>query len=333
MTVSFCVIAYNEEKFLENLFMDIRKQDYPHELMEVVFVNAMSTDNTKKMMLNFAAEDNGFIRVIVRDNLKRRQSAGWNVAITSAKEDIILRIDAHTKIPSDFVSKSVCAIERGESIVGGARPNIVDEDTPWKRTLLLAEGSMFGSGIAPFRSSQNESYVKSVFHGAYRREVFKKAGLFNENLGRTEDNEMHFRIRKSGYKIYYDPRIVSYQHIRPTLCDMLKQKFGNGLWIGLTMGVCPQCFSWYHFVPMTFVLAMIATFIMFCFENRLFFLMLIFLYFLVDLLMSLVAAKCKKKYWQYLLLPIIFPLLHVSYGLGTLIGVVRMPFWKKRIET
>ena len=34
-------------------------------------------------------------------------------------------------------------------VVGGVRPNIVDEETPWKDTLLLAESSMFGSSIAP----------------------------------------------------------------------------------------------------------------------------------------------------------------------------------------
>lgn len=52
MLVSFCVIAYNEEKALDSLFKDIIAQDYPHEKMEIVLVNAMSTDQTRKRWKN-----------------------------------------------------------------------------------------------------------------------------------------------------------------------------------------------------------------------------------------------------------------------------------------
>ena len=231
MLVSFCVIAYNEEKALDSLFKDIIAQDYPHEKMEIVLVNAMSTDQTRKKMEEFSKEDHGFRRVVVLDNKKKIQAAGWNVAITAAKGDVILRIDAHTMIPSDFVSKNIQCIISGENVTGGRRPNVVEEETPWKHTLLLAESSMFGSSIAPYRKGNHKTYVKSVFHGAYRKEVFEKAGLFNENLGRTEDNEMHYRIRKAGYKICFNPDIISYQNIRNSWCGMLKQKYGNGHWI------------------------------------------------------------------------------------------------------
>lgn len=79
------------------------------------------------------------------------------------------------------------------------------------------------------------------------KRYLEKAGLFNENLGRTEDNEMHYRIRKAGYKICFNPDIISYQNIRNSWCGMLKQKYGNGHWIGLTLGVCPGCFFYSSF--------------------------------------------------------------------------------------
>ena len=189
--VSFCVIAYNEEKNLESLFSDIRNQDYPHEKMEIIFVNAMSTDRTRELMENFAKENNGFSRVKILDNPKKIQAAGWNLAIQEARGDIILRVDAHTMIPPQFVTNSVKSIESGEWVTGGPRPNIVEGNTPWKHTLLLAEKSLFGSSIAPYRQSHQKSYVKSVFHGAYRKEDFVKGGLFNEDLGGTEVDEMH----------------------------------------------------------------------------------------------------------------------------------------------
>ena len=254
MLVSFCVIAYNEEKALDSLFKDIIAQDYPHGNIEVILVNAMSTDQTRRKMEHFSEEDHGFRRVVVLDNAKKIQAAGWNVAITASKGDIILRIDAHTMIPHDFVSKNVQCILSGENVTGGRRPNVVEEETPWKHTLLLAESSMFGSSIAPYRKGNHKTYVKSVFHGAYRKEVFEKAGLFNENLGRTEDNEMHYRIRKAGYKICFNPDIISYQNIRNSWCGMLKQKyFLTGIFI-LSAERQPIKLSWRKIVWLRLVL-------------------------------------------------------------------------------
>lgn len=328
--VSFCVIAYNEEKNLESLFSDIRNQDYPHEKMEIIFVNAMSTDRTRELMENFAKENNGFSRVKILDNPKKIQAAGWNLAIQEARGDIILRVDAHTMIPPQFVTNSVKSIESGEWVTGGPRPNIVEGNTPWKHTLLLAEKSLFGSSIAPYRQSHQKSYVKSVFHGAYRKEVFDKAGLFNEDLGRTEDNEMHYRIRKAGYKICYDPQIISYQHSRGTWYEMIRQKYGNGYWIGLTLGICPRCFSIYHFVPLLFVLAiLISSVLAICGVTEPLKLLLI-LYVVVNLLMSFLAVSGEKKYGYYVLIPVIFLSLHLAYGIGTLVGIINMPVWKRR---
>lgn len=330
MTVSLCVIAYNEEMAIGNLLNDIKNQDYPHDKMEIVLVDSASSDNTKAIMNSFAEENNGFIGVKVCDNPKRIQAAGWNVAISAAECDVIMRIDAHASIPTDFVSKNVHQIEAGEYVVGGQRPNIAESETPWTSTLLIAESSMFGSSIAPFRKGQKKAYVKSVFHGAYRREIFDKVGLFHEYLGRTEDNELHYRIREAGYKICYDPEIISYQHVRSTWLGMLKQKSGNGKWIGLTAGICPRCLSLYHFVPFAFVLAIIVSVICNFFGCYFPLMALVCAYAAVDIWMSVLAVIYQDKHLQYLLLPIIFLSLHLAYGIGTVVGLIKLPFWLKK---
>ena len=167
---------------------------------------------------------------------------------------------------------------------------------------------------------------------AYTKMVFEKAGLFNENLGRTEDNEMHYRIRKAGYKICFNPDIISYQNIRNSWCGMLKQKYGNGHWIGLTLGVCPGCFSIHHFVPLAFVFALILTGIIALLGNTGMLVCLCILYVIVDLLMSVLAVQRQKWYNYYLMLPLIFLSLHLAYGVGTLIGIIEMPFWVRKIK-
>ena len=332
MLVSVCTIARNEEEYLPHLLEDITKQDYPAEQIEVVMVDSSSTDGTRRIMERFAEENPQYHNCFVTENPGNNQASGWNQAIRSSTGDIIIRLDAHGRIPEDFVSKNVECMESGEDVTGGPRPNLPEKDTPWQRLLLSAESSMFGSGIAGFRRENEKKYVKSMFHAAYRREVFEKVGLFNENLGRTEDNEMHYRIRKAGYKICFNPDIISYQNIRNSWCGMLKQKYGNGHWIGLTLGVCPGCFSIHHFVPLAFVFALILTGIIALLGNTGMLVCLCILYVIVDLLMSVLAVQRQKWYNYYLMLPLIFLSLHLAYGVGTLIGIIEMPFWVRKIK-
>lgn len=329
LTVSLCVVAYNEEKYLPNLLEDFKKQDYPLDLIEVVLIDSLSNDETKQIMNEFKEVGFGFRNIQVLDNPGKKQSCGWNVAIDNYTSDIIVRIDAHSSVTENFVSENVKLHEKGEYVTGGPRPCIIEKTSSWKETLLMAEESMFGSSIASYRrrSDDDVNYVNSLFHGAYRREVFDKVGHFNEELGRTEDNEIHYRIRQAGYKICYSQKILSYQYARSSLKKMVKQKYGNGYWIALTLKACPQCLSVFHFVPLVFVLAIIITTIMSICGFNLFTKMLWIAYIAVALLMSILAViKVKKNLYQ-LLLPFIFFVLHFSYGIGSLVGLIKMPFW------
>lgn len=328
MIISVGVVAYNEQNTLPKLFECIKAQTYPHDKMEIVLVDSMSKDNTKSLMKKFKKENKDFCNIQVLDNPQKKLAGGWNVILKNYHGDAVVRIDAHAEIPEDFVKKNVKVLESGEYVSGGLRPNIIDESTPWKETLLLAEQSMFGSSIAPYRRSEKKTYVKSVFHGAYKREVFDKVGFFNEQLGRTEDNEINYRIRESGYKICYSPDIVSYQHTRNSLKAMLKQKYGNGYWVALTLKACPKCLSIYHFVPLCFVLGIIGTSILAAFGFPILAYLMWGLYWLVAVGMSFLSVKGEKKTWCQLALPFLFFLLHISYGIGSLVGMIKLPFWK-----
>ncbi|CAM3732917.1 glycosyltransferase [Avibacterium avium] len=328
MIVSFCIVAHNEEKNMPAIFDMIMAQDYPHEKIEIIFVDSMSTDKTKKYMDEFVAKARGFYNSKVIENEKIKQAPGWNIAIQNASGDVIIRFDAHGCAPPDFVSRRVRVIKDGEYVAGGPCHRIVDEQTKWKETLSTAESSMFGSGIAPYRRNSTRTYVKSISHGIYRREVFDKTGGFNEKLGRTEDNEMHYRIRKSGYRICFEPSCISYHHTRSSLKAMLKQKYGNGFWIGRTIGICPKCFSIFHFVPAIFVLSILASLILATIGCPIFIILLTVLYGIANIIMT-ITSIFKKNFWiGDIFLPIIFILLHFSYGIGTIWGLISMPRWR-----
>lgn len=329
MKISVCVIALNEGENIKDLFSDLEKQDFPHEEIEIVLVDGNSEDNTRQLMVDFQTKAVGFGNVLVLDNPKRIQASGWNIAIKASSGELILRIDAHARIPSDFVRKSVECIESGEDVCGGRRINIIKGETAKDQLLLLAENSMFGSGIAPYRHVQKKQYVKTLAHACYRRDVFEKVGLFNENILRAEDNELHYRIRQAGYRFCLSDEITSEYLTRSSLSGMIKQKYGNGKWVGITAkSFTPKIFSFYHFVPFLFVLGLIGglllSFVPVFFSSLWWFALplgiLFGIYFLADCILTISCAVNSQK-WYSLLLFFLFPLLHISYGWGTLIGL------------
>lgn len=329
MTVSLCVVAYNEERFINNLLNDLEAQTYPHNLTEIVLVDGLSTDKTKQLMLEYAQKATSFYNVQVLDNVKRIQAAGWNVAIKNAKSDVIIRIDAHTHIPPEFTEKNMVLQEKGEYVTGGVRPCLIDNPTPWKETLLEVENSLFGSSIGGRRKGKDSRYVKTMFHAAYRKEVFDKAGFFNEELLRTEDNEMHYRIRESGYRLLCDSDIVSYQYARSNMKRMIKQKYGNGFWIGRTLWFCPGCVSVYHLVPMAFLFGILFTTIMAIISLWQFAAVMWGAYFLFSLC-SMISTICNRKANRFtVLMPFLFLILHISYGIGTIVGLTK-PIKKRK---
>ena len=225
---------------------------------------------------------------------------------------------------------NVAVIRQGESVCGGPRPTIVEGKGKWADTLHLVEENMFGSSIANYRNSSEDRYVSSIFHGMYKREVFRKVGLVNEQLGRTEDNDIHYRIREQGYKIRYSPSILSYQYIRPTLKKMLHQKYSNGLWIGLTTHVQPKCLSLFHYVPFLFVLSLVFSLALLPF-TFLFITLLLGAYFLLLSLLTLLTLL-KHKNGFLIVMPFLLFSIHFAYGLGTIVGLIRGVKWKKEYK-
>lgn len=167
----------------------------------------------------------------------------------------------------------------------------------------------------------------------YRREVFERVGEYDERLRRTEDNEMHYRMRRAGYRFYFSPRVHSMHMARPTLTGQLRQKWGNGLWVGRTMGISPRCFAPRHFIPAAFVLSLaagvalagagiaswplVALAVMYAFADAFF-------------TLKAAAQASRAKMLCLLCLPWGFFLLHVSYGVGMLCGLLGAPGMRRK---
>ena len=318
MKVSIIITARNEEKYLPMLFKDILNQTYPLQNIEVVLMDSNSKDNTRTLMEEFKTNNEG-LSVQIVTNERQIQAAGFNEGVKHATGDVVLKIDAHSRIPADFVQKNVNEIIAGAYVCGGNRPTVVDSDDDFSKTLHIVEESALGSSIANYRKSNTKRKVNSIFHGMYRKEVFEKVGLADERLLRTEDNEFHYRVRKSGYDIIFNPEIESYQYIRPTFIKMIQQKFANGYWIGLTSHICRDCLSLFHFGPGVFV----ATLLVLMMLTPISFapLLTVFgLYLLAVLGLSILEISKQKFNPTLLLIPFIMMAVHFAYGIGTIKG-------------
>ena len=334
MKISFVVIALNAAATLDSLFDCLGKQTYPHHLTEVILVDGLSKDDTKQRMLRFQEKNQRvFSDVKVLDNPGITLPCGWNVALEAVTGDAVLRVDAHTTFPENFIELNVRDLEKGENICGGKVISIPAEKTDWSVTLNEAENSMFGGSFAAFRHADSARYVSTAAFAIYRKSVFDKVGKYNEVLTRTEDNEMHYRMRQAGYKFFYDPEIVSYRETRSSLWKLMKQKYLNGYWIGRTLGVEPRCFSLYHFVPLFFVLAVMLSAVLWICGISFPLKLLCAAYAAANLTMTLMSvAVSKNRNWFFFCLPVIFLLLHLSYGCGTVAGIIRMIALKGKTE-
>ena len=328
--VSFIVVALNAASTIQKLFDCLRHQTYPHEWIEVILVDGLSSDATKTEMLHFQAEENDFWQIKVLDNPKKTLPCGWNVALSAAQGDALLRVDAHVSIPDNFIELNVRDLLRGEDICGGKVTSVPGNETEWAFVLNEAENSMFGGGIAAFRRADSTGYVNTAAFAIYRKSVFDTVGSYNELLTRTEDNEMHYRMRKAGYRFYYDPEIVSYRKTRADLKSLAKQKYLNGYWIGRTLWIEPRCFSIYHFIPLAFVLFIVFSLILLSFGTAFPAAALWGAYAVVNLSMAIVSViSCKEKNGFFVLLPAIFLILHIWYGVGTAIGIISFKNFKR----
>ena len=120
MLVTFIIVAYNAEKVIEKCLDSLNAQKYPHKQIEVILVDSSSTDNTKAIMQQFKKKyEEEYNRVLVLDNPKRTLPCGWNVVLKEAKGEAVVRVDAHSTFPDNFIAEDVKELEKVKtSLVG-----------------------------------------------------------------------------------------------------------------------------------------------------------------------------------------------------------------------
>lgn len=317
--VSVVMPIYNEEKYIDKCIQSLLMQDYPRERMEWIFVDGMSTDSTRHRLETYRQQYSDVVRLL--DNPNKTASCAMNVGIATAVGRYIVRLDAHSCYAPDYISKCIYYLEEtGAENVGGILQTKAEGFVGGAISKMLS--SKFGVGNSQFRTGGESGYVDTVPFGAFRREVFTKYGGYDERLTRNEDNELNYRIRKNGGNVYQSQKIRLSYYCRDSIQGIARMAFQNGMWNIISMKLCPGAMGVRHFVPFAFVLSILVLSFMgmvhpvflygLCVE--------IGMYLTLDMLFSGRMAESKK---EFVLLLILFPIFHITYGCGSVFGICK----------
>ena len=201
------------------------------------------------------------------------------------------------------------------------------------RAVALATSSPFGVGGGRFHYSGKEEWVDTVYLGAWPRRVFERIGLFDEELVRDQDDEFNYRLRKAGGRILLAPAIQSSYRARGSPAALWSQYFQYGYWKVRVLQKHPRQMQWRQFVPPLFVGALIASLGLSIrgywlgeLRDTLVLPGLLLAYVVANLITS-AGLAIRRDAELLALLPVAFVILHVSYGLGFVVGL--LAFWNR----
>ena len=312
--VSVIVPVFNAGRTIDACLASLRHQDYPLDRLEIVVADGFSTDGTTEKVLELAALQLHPQLTIVA-NPKRSTASGLNVGIAVASGDVIVRLDAHSEAPPEYVRRNVEVLLRSGADYVGGKP--INEGTGyWGEAIALAMANRFGVG-AHFRTSSQAADSDTVAFGAFLRTTFERLGPFDEDLVYSEDNEYTHRVRAHGGRVRFDPVIHCTYHPRQTLADLFRQ-YQNYGWGRMRHalrdggGVSAR-----HLAPMAFVGVLVVLYLDSPVSRfaRIGLGGVVAAYAVSATLTSAyIALRYGLRYFPAL--PLVFFTLHISYGIG-----------------
>ncbi len=319
--ISIIIPVRNESVYIENTINSILLNDYPKEKMEIIVVDGMSDDGTREIIENLAQKEP---RVRMLDNPKRIIPCALNIGIKDCKSDIYIRIDGHAHIPPNFIVNSVtCLKEHPEAWVAGGSIKTIGLNYISK-AIAAAMSSRVGAGNAMFRLGDYEGYVDTIAFGAHHMWIFDKIGYFDETMLINEDDDFNLRINMAGGKIWMSKEVFSTYYARGSLFKLSKQYWRYGFWRIRTIQKHKQAASLRQIIPLLLVLSLISlglTASIFPFIG--FLLMIELVLYAAVLVLGIFEIGIKFKWKHAFISPVIFLILHFTYGAGSLWGFIR----------
>jgi succinoglycan biosynthesis protein ExoA len=318
MLVSIVIPCRNEADHIEKCLQSIFAQQAGHANLEIILADGMSDDGTRQILKQLADRES---RLKVVDNPGRIVSTGLNAAIRAAAGEVIIRMDAHTEYASDYVLRCLEVLQKsGADNVGG--PWMARGNHYLSRAIAAAFQSRFAFGGARSHAQDYEGEIDTVYLGCWRREVFDKIGLFDEELVRNQDDEFNLRTVRSGGRIWQSPTIRSWYQPRGSLRHLFRQYLQYGYWKVRVIQKHRRPASIRHLVPAGFVASLVVLSLAAPFATLPAYGLAVLLS-TYGLFITIAAAyvSIQKEFRFIPVLPAVFACYHISYGIGFLRGI------------
>jgi glycosyltransferase involved in cell wall biosynthesis len=331
--VSVVMPCRNEERYIRECLDSILGNGYPLDRLELLVVDGESEDNSRAIVREYAQR---YACVRLLENPRRIIPAALNVGIRAARGGVIMRMDAHATYAPGYIRGCVAALhEHGADNVGGVWVISPKRATPMADAIGVSLSHLFGVGDAQYRLGAGFPMdVDTVPFGCYRRNVFERIGYFDENLRRGEDMDFNLRLKAAGGRILLLPDVVCYYHPRATLPTFVRHNFWNGIWVFYPLRYGRLAFSLRHVIPGLFVATVLASLAAALIWPAVWIVLALVAgsYLLLSTVESVIIARARRRWYLAWLLPIVFASLHLTYGIGSLVGlvraVVRRGFWR-----
>ena len=319
--VSVILGCRNEARFIGPCIDSFLATDYPKDQIELLVVDGCSNDATREVVQRYA-DRYPWIRLL--DNPQRIVPTALNIGIRASRGEIIVRMDAHVVYPPDYIPKLVHALDTTDADnVGGRMLTVPATRAPMAEAIAMALSHPFGVGNSWFRIGTPEPrYVDTVPFGCWRRELFQRIGLFDEELVRNQDEELNYRLSAAGGKILLLPDVVSYYYARESPRLAARMLYQYGYFKPLVARKIGRIMTTRQLVPAAFVLSLALGAGLVLARPHLWPLPAIMLLtYLAAMLASSVGAIRSRGWRRGLAMAGVFPVLHVAYGYGFLHGL------------
>lgn len=326
--VSVLVVFRNEEKHLLSCIRSVIKQFEEGDSWELILVDGMSDDNSRKIIDDELRELAVNWKII--DNPGKTLARGWNLGIKSAKGKYVIRPDGHAALRPGYIKKAIEILKCHPNAAAAGGMLLTKADGKAGNIIRQALTSKTGVGNSSFRTGAPAGPSDTVVYGLYRKGVFDQVGYFNETLIRHQDTEMHYRIRQQGFELRYSPEIVAEYYCRDSFKALFRQMYliGRHLPDLVKVGL-PGALQLRHLAPLGFYLGICFLFIAgICFAPAIWAGTLLLGIYLTLIFLEAGVNAIKQKNPTLLLVALLIPVMHICYAFGTLRGLLSLPFSK-----
>jgi glycosyltransferase involved in cell wall biosynthesis len=328
MKIAVTIPCRNEEKYIIPCVQSVLNSKTSGLEIEVLVCDGKSTDSTLSLLDKHYALDP---RVKILINESQFTPQALNLGIKNTHADFIMILGAHSIISDDYLQKCVAAFALDPTIgcTGGLLVN--QHEDLLAANVSFCMSSTFGVGSAHFRTGASSGYVDTVAFGIYRKEVFGKVGLFDEDLVRNQDDEFNYRVVQKGYKIYLLIDTTIQYFVRSSFSKLWNQYLQYGYWKVYVNTKHKTVTSIRQLIPFFWVCYLISTLLVLLLipmmPLKILSLLPLFSYLLIAFYFSTKKIHALKDMIQRM---IIYLILHTSYGWGYLKGIFHFVLLNKK---